>query len=189
MIGMKIIDRETAKAKGLVRYFTGEPCKRGHVAERQTTNTACIVCRLETSKRDYDTNRTMRLAQKRKAYADDPDKFAQRNRNFYARNSEEFSERNRAYYLKNVDVFVAREAERRARRLQATPKWLSKKHRDWMTALYAIARLRSRIEGVEYHVDHIVPLKGRNVCGLHVPWNLRIILATDNLSKSNKFEG
>lgn len=185
---MKIINRDSARAQGLTRYFTGQPCKRGHIAERQVTNTACIVCRLEASNRDYESNKAKRLAQKSAAYAADPEKFAQRNRDFYARNRDDFAERNRAYYLENTDAFIAREAERRARLVKATPKWLTKAHRDWMTALYAVARHRTRAEGVEYHVDHIVPLQGRNVCGLHVPWNLRVMLGADNLSKSNKHE-
>ena len=48
---MEIITRKEAKEKGLTRYFTGKPCKHGHVAERYTIYKDCVVCKNESSKR------------------------------------------------------------------------------------------------------------------------------------------
>lgn len=71
------------------------------------------------------------------------------------------------------------EAMRRARKLQATPKWLSKVQLEEIKAIY-----RNCPAG--YHVDHIMPLKGENLSGLHVPWNLQYLPGIVNKMKSNK---
>jgi len=74
-----------------------------------------------------------------------------------------------------------------AKKLQATPKWLTKEQHKQIEAFYWLAKLQYELTDTKYHVDHIVPLKGKTVCGLHVPWNLQVIEATANISKGNRF--
>jgi len=69
----------------------------------------------------------------------------------------------------------------------ATPNWLTNEQVEHMQCLYKVAAMYTA-EGLDiWHVDHIVPIRGKDVCGLHVPWNLRIITASENLRKGNKF--
>ena len=104
----------------------------------------------------------------------------------YKNNSDTIKKRVSAYYKKYPEKDRARVAKRRARKLKATPSWLSKRHFDAIKAIYKEARRLELDKGEPYHVDHIVPLKGRCVCGLHVPWNLQVLPASENLRKSNK---
>jgi hypothetical protein len=70
-------------------------------------------------------------------------------------------------------------ATRRARRKHAEPAWLSREQRNEIKQVYELAK-KLNTDGLVYQVDHIVPLSGRTVCGLHVPWNLRAIPAEEN---------
>lgn len=86
----------------------------------------------------------------------------------------------------NTDLHFAKAAKYRASKLCATPKWLTEEHYAQIVDIYKEREILTEITGILYHVDHIVPLQGETVCGLHVPWNLQVIPATENLSKSNK---
>jgi len=82
--------------------------------------------------------------------------------------------------IDNHAYYTAKSNERRARKLNATPKWLTAEHHQQIIAIYK--------EGKEkgMHVDHDIPLLGKTVCGLHVPWNLQLLTPADNRKKSNK---
>jgi hypothetical protein len=97
-----------------------------------------------------------------------------------------YNEYNKKWALYNSEKRLSLEAKRRASKLQRTPKWLSKEHFEEINDFYQIAKMFEIYTGQKYHVDHIEPLQGENVSGLHVPWNLQIMLAKDNLSKGNK---
>ena len=82
---------------------------------------------------------------------------------------------------KNVDT-----AFRRSAKKQRTPRWLTPDDFWMIEQVYELAALRTKMFGFKWHVDHIIPLQGKTVSGLHVPWNLQVIPALVNLKKGNK---
>lgn len=86
---------------------------------------------------------------------------------------------NTNWFKNNRSKHNFKEAKRRAQKINATPKWLTKEHWEQIKEIYD-----SCPEG--YHVDHIMPLQGKNLSGLHVPWNLQHLPAKINCSKGNK---
>lgn len=89
----------------------------------------------------------------------------------------------RKYNNNRVNVWTA---NRRAKKLNATPKWLKKLHIKQIQAIYDKAAEFKRLTGLMLEVDHIIPLQGEFVSGLHVPWNLRIMTQSENAKKGNK---
>ena len=93
---------------------------------------------------------------------------------------------NKQYCKNNPAKVAAKAAKRRAAKLQATPPWLTKAQLREIGEFYILAK-KLQLESAEpLEVDHIVPLQGDNVCGLHVPWNLQILPQSQNASKGNK---
>lgn len=79
-------------------------------------------------------------------------------------------------------------AKYRSAKLQRTPNWLSESDHLRIKCYYQVAAMRSKESDQYWHVDHIIPLKGKLVSGLHVPNNLRVIPATENKRKTNRYE-
>jgi 5-methylcytosine-specific restriction endonuclease McrA len=93
----------------------------------------------------------------------------------------------KSYSRLNRPKLNAREAKRRSTKQNATPSWLTDSHRLQMLSVYELAKECEVLTGDKYHVDHIVPLQGETVCGLHVPWNLQVLPADINIAKGNRF--
>lgn len=100
------------------------------------------------------------------------------------------AEYRKKYVEKNRDKINFLASKYRSKVKKAVPKWLTEKMKIDMEVKYLIATTCTKASKgrVVYHVDHIVPLQGKNVCGLHVPWNLQILTAKDNITKNNKLE-
>lgn len=98
-----------------------------------------------------------------------------------------FTEYRKQWAKNNPGKVNAKTARRRAARRNAIPKWLTPEHHKQMEMLYVEAARLTKETSIRHEVDHIVPLQGLSVKGLHVPWNLRIITQTENRHKSRKF--
>lgn len=101
-------------------------------------------------------------------------------RRWAAENPERKREMDRRFAQENPALVTSYKAKRRAKERQATPPWLTESHESEMRAIYAEARKLTDSTGERHEVDHIVPLQGKTVCGLHVPWNLRVLTRDEN---------
>jgi hypothetical protein len=179
--------RKAAKAAGATHYFTGEPCVRGHVALRKTKG-ACVEC----LKEDWamDNARRAQLPKSEAAKAAGRRYYEQNRELVKARAAERPAEERRrarkTWKVRNPEAaqVSANAWKRRAR--EAAPQWLTPEQKSEIAAIYAKARTMTKLTGVKHAVDHIVPLRSTEVCGLHVPWNLQILTHVDNCAKSNK---
>ena len=155
--------------KPLIEFEKHKKGKSGH------TN-RCMPCRNEYLKGYYKKNKDkivqtqVKSLKKRRSEGQDDNK-PQR----------DYAKRNPHY-----QKFYARQREAHIKR--ATPDWLSPSDREDMKKWYLLRDKMSEKFGCEYHVDHIVPLRGENVCGLNVPWNLQILEKSLNLSKRNIYD-
>lgn len=190
---MEIINRKEAKEKGLKYYFTGKICIQNHNDARLVSNGKCVSCRKTCSEKYYITNKE-KILEKAKNYKELNKKLIKeatkkyRNVNnrkiityqqkYRKENKESINKKARDYQKINSFIYNFHNSKRRARKLQATPKWAN---------LLKIKEIyRDRPKGMQ--VDHIIPLKGKLVCGLHVEYNLQYLTPEQNKKKANKYK-
>lgn len=213
---MQKISKAEARELGLKRFFTGIPCKHGHISERYVINNACKECELIKGRARYNADpeqarsRTNRYREanpeKVSAYAKEYRERSREKRaaswaSYYQRNRDNLAEKSKAYRDKNKDAVKARvrawsiknqhqraalQQKRKARQLRALPNW----HGEFDDLVWVeaadLVRLRRVSTGLEWASDHMIPLSSRLACGLHVWNNCQVIPWELNQSKNNR---
>jgi len=109
------------------------------------------------------------------------------NQTYRDNNKEKVAKSHKTWAMNNQDKVIANIARRHAAKLRRTPKWLTAEQRKQIEDIYREAKMREVETGIKHHVDHIIPLQGKLVSGLHVPENLRVITALENHRKFNRY--
>lgn len=244
---LQVISRKEALLLKRKRYFTGEPCKYGHIDERYLSDGRCAECcriklrkkykndpdkarqrvknyrvnnpekvklwnkayrdnnpelvrawdkekynRMKNDPVKWDAEKKRQNSKQKKAYWKDPEKYKKKSRLY--RSIPEVRARSNALakkYKKNNPDVIRRLNQKhagiyRAVKLKRIPNWLTSQDKNEIREIYLMSSKMREI-GVDCHVDHIIPLQGKTVSGLHVPSNLQILTATENHSKGNRY--
>lgn len=161
----------------------------------------CKTCTLKHVA-EWQKNNPVKVAARKKRYQDrHPERIKTQEQNYYAKNKKRINAYARQWQKENPAAVAEaysrwrvshkpylrrKDSEKRARKMNATPSWLTAIHRAQIQEMYDIAEARTVQTGVQHHVDHVHPLKGRNFAGLHVPWNLQVLTAAENIAKKNR---
>lgn len=202
-----------AKKEGFTFYFTGNPCKHGHISKRYTNGRNCVACSQEINRRPEtkeknrkwrQENRERKREMGRLDYKKNKQAYLKRAKDNYLGNREAKLEYAKAYYNENKShirkyrsswgennrhLLRKYGADRRALLKSRTLNlegFYKELNELSILEIYQSAEDWGKITGEEYHVDHIIPLKGENVSGLHVWYNLQVITKEQNLQKKNK---
>ncbi len=182
------------------------PCKYGHIGERYVSG-RCKVCAKKRANKQYHADLIASRNQSKIWRLKNPEKAKQdvklwkiKNRDrvlaiskkcresetakksmseWISNNIEKVREIKRQYKKRHPE----KDKGRKIAKIKATPSWADKER---INEIYVRRDRLSACLGIEFHIDHIVPLRSKYVCGLHVPENLQILPAKINLRKNNK---
>lgn len=161
---MNKITRKHARLLGLLHYFTGNPCKHGHITQRRVINGNCTECEKIKNNSRYETYY----------------------KNYVQQNRQKIRHISSRWQKNNKGKTNAETAKRHAAKMKRLPKWLTKQQKAEIKEFYVMASELEKVFPWKQCVDHIIPLQGKTVSGLHVPWNLQILSAFENMSKGNR---
>lgn len=192
---MKRINPSTGKpfVRGDVRedgrlfysYYTKHIKKNGYFKERWSSAENLNVYKLQVAA--WHAKNPKRMRELRADWVEkNKDRKAQQDRECALRNPEARKIARDKWDKLNPGRTNAAKTKNRLERLLRVPAWLTEDDKWMIEQAYELAKLRTEMFGFQWHVDHIIPLKGKKVSGLHVPTNLQVIPWQENLRKGSR---
>lgn len=197
-------------------FMPDKPCRNGHTSPRYSSNRRCVQCTKDKSGRAYAKHADTYKTRASQWHADNREHNLQRMRGYHGRVKDDAAyqqrradyhetHRNRLNALRNArnalpdaraakaqikrdlrHIYTAYEHKRRAQALRAVPAWFGEFDNFVMNESIELCRLRAKATGVEWHLDHMIPLLARAACGLHCAANVQVIPERLNRRKNNK---
>ena len=180
---MKQANEKKDKIKICVKCQEEKPVSEFH-RRGDSYKSYCKICR----SLEYFSNKEAEQQKRKEHYLNNKDAYIQRSKQWRLANPEKKKAWNKVWANNHKDYYAMYASFRRDGIEQATPGWLTEEDMFLFEEIYHLAKIRREVTGLEWHVDHIIPLKGRLVCGLHTPDNLQVILGNLNRKKSNAWQ-
>lgn len=198
------LTRLEAQANGVSRYV-GKVCDKHPSLQglRYVAFYGCVSCALDAVKKNQIKDLDVVHARNKQYREQNKAKVRQwhqewreanvahdaaRKQAYRVANLEKVKAAYKQYYDANYPRMLAKRNKQHADKLKRTPAWLTANELWMIEQAYELAALRTKLFGFAWHVDHVIPLRGKLASGLHTPYNLQVIPAIENLRKSNRME-
>ena len=180
-------NKEKHQEDAKTRYYENKD-ERQEYARKYVQENKEMVAEKRKKYFELPENKAKRRKSRQKYYYENKEQIRKKGDEWWAANPERVSENRKKWNAANPAKNRFYSMNRLAAKLNATPAWLTNKQKKEIAKIYKEAVAMEKRTGMKYHVDHIVPLQGKNVSGLHVPWNLQVLTATENVTKGNRLQ-
>lgn len=192
----KDIDTRRIKSRGYSATYKAKK-KADMLAKKLKTPRYCALCGVNITHMRSDALFCSRVHKRIQAdkkrnfaieYAKNRDRKRKLGKQYYYADVDHTRQKQREWQRNNLQIFALNTAKRRAAKIKRSPTWLTEDDKWLIKEIYDLATVRSKHFGFSWHVDHIIPLQGKTVSGLHVPQNMQVIPGVHNIAKHNMFE-
>lgn len=149
--------------------------------------TLCKSCKSITDRKYREANREELTKKKQEYYQNNRDEINNKRKQQYLDNKQKYIDRSKQWKKNNSAKWNAKCMERYTDKLNRSADWDKELSELVFQEAYDLAKVRESLFDFKWHVDHIVPLRGKTVCGLHVWSNIAVIPASENCSKAAKY--